>query len=230
MLIVPEIEELRKLEAPEWKAAFTALQKIIETVNALPIIRGQGHPEGAITAPLGWIYCRADALMNEALFVKLSETGNTGWAPVLNGQAGMVTTKRQIGGSTSSGVFTQVNPTTDAIIIPPNCHQMSFNLAFTGTGQARIKIGQNVSNVVAASGTVTVNGLPAGKKVSLVVEALASAGSVTAMLEIMETAIVVGGQLSGGTASTSGSTPAPSEPPVIPPSEREGGWGEVLEL
>ena len=40
---------------------------------------GSGSPEGALTAPIGSMWTRADGSTNTTLYVKESGTGNTGW-------------------------------------------------------------------------------------------------------------------------------------------------------
>jgi hypothetical protein len=218
-LVISEIEKFRK-EAPE---LFMALTKIVDAYNRLPMRSGTGSPEGIEGAPAGTLYCRRDPLMGEMLFVKSTPDGNTGWVPVANAASGLVRSPRMVGGSTSAAGFTKVNGG-DQIVIPPNCYSMSFNLTFTGTGQARIKIGPNTSNTLTASGVVTVNGLMGGARQDLSVEALAGAGSVTAMLELVETTVIAASQLTGGTAVPGGSPP-PEVPPDPPPPETPR-WGE----
>lgn len=41
---------------------------------------GSGSPEGVVTAPIGSLYSRTDGGLLTSLYVKQSETGNTGWA------------------------------------------------------------------------------------------------------------------------------------------------------
>lgn len=43
------------------------------------VISGTGSPEGAVTAPVGIIYLRADGSAGSTLYVKEAGTGNTGW-------------------------------------------------------------------------------------------------------------------------------------------------------
>lgn len=47
--------------------------------TTIPIMTGQGTPEGAVTAPVGSLYLRTDGGSNTTLYVKQSGTGNTGW-------------------------------------------------------------------------------------------------------------------------------------------------------
>jgi hypothetical protein len=44
------------------------------------VIKGSGSPEGAVAAPVGSIFQRADGGASTSLYVKESGTGNTGWA------------------------------------------------------------------------------------------------------------------------------------------------------
>jgi hypothetical protein len=41
--------------------------------------RGEGSPEGVVTAPVGSAYLRSDGGAGTTLYVKESGTGNTGW-------------------------------------------------------------------------------------------------------------------------------------------------------
>lgn len=43
------------------------------------IIRGEGSPEGVVTAPVGYLYLRSDGGANTTLYVKESGTSSTGW-------------------------------------------------------------------------------------------------------------------------------------------------------
>jgi len=43
------------------------------------ISTGTGTPEGAVTAPPGCVFIRADGAAGTTLYVKESGTGNTGW-------------------------------------------------------------------------------------------------------------------------------------------------------
>jgi hypothetical protein len=45
------------------------------------VMAGFGTPEGAVTAPVGSLYLRANGGANTTLYIKESGTGNTGWIP-----------------------------------------------------------------------------------------------------------------------------------------------------
>jgi hypothetical protein len=47
--------------------------------NGCKVITGTGSPEGAVTAPVGSMYTRADGGAGTTLYIKESGTGNTGW-------------------------------------------------------------------------------------------------------------------------------------------------------
>lgn len=47
--------------------------------TASVILGGSGSPEGAVTAPVGSLYLRADGGTSSSLYVKESGTGSTGW-------------------------------------------------------------------------------------------------------------------------------------------------------
>ena len=230
-LALPELEVLRNSKQPELKAAFEAFSKLLNAVNSLPIISGVGSPEGVIAASAGTIYCRRDPLMDQALYMKSTPTGNTGWQVIPSNASGMARAVRRIGGTTNSATYVKVNADDDQVNVPPNCYQMSFNVEFTGAGSMRIKIGANYSNVLTASGTVVVNGLSPGRRAALVVEALASAGSVTANVLIVETTLLVGSQMVGGVA-TDASAPSGGGGSVPDPGEGSGEfggrWGESV--
>ena len=82
------------MESCTWPAAgnsinFASLVMLLTTVNGtyyesyLPSLRrGTGSPEGAVTAPVGTMYLRADGGSGTTLYVKeRSESGDHGWVP-----------------------------------------------------------------------------------------------------------------------------------------------------
>lgn len=67
------------LEAQSGTARVASSTKRVE-INDIVFITGTGSPEGVHTAPKGSLFMRTDgATANEALYVKTSGTGNTGW-------------------------------------------------------------------------------------------------------------------------------------------------------
>lgn len=60
--------------APGQPSDYTVEEKLRE------FMRGIGTPEGAVAAPVGTLYIRADGGAGTTLYVKESGTGNTGWA------------------------------------------------------------------------------------------------------------------------------------------------------
>lgn len=61
------------------------LNTILEALDARAtaieamVRRGEGSPEGVVTAPVGTAYLRSNGGANTTLYVKESGTGNTGW-------------------------------------------------------------------------------------------------------------------------------------------------------
>lgn len=56
------------------------LNTILAAIEARLPIEGTGTPEGAVSAPVGALYVRADGGVGSTFYVKQVGTGNTGWA------------------------------------------------------------------------------------------------------------------------------------------------------
>lgn len=67
----------RSALAPANGHAFSGPVAVSGTVVGM--MAGSGTPEGAVTAPVGWLYLRTDGGASTTLYVKESGTGNTGW-------------------------------------------------------------------------------------------------------------------------------------------------------
>ena len=59
-----------------WQQYFIDIATII---NGLNIQKGEGTPEGNVTASVGNLYLRTDGGTSTTLYIKESGTGNTGW-------------------------------------------------------------------------------------------------------------------------------------------------------
>lgn len=59
----------------------------ISLYGSKSLIRGDGAPEGVVTAPIGCIYERANGGTSTTIYIKESGTGNTGWVAI-GGTAG----------------------------------------------------------------------------------------------------------------------------------------------
>lgn len=66
--------ELRLIQA--------ALEQEKRFSNGAVWLSGRGDPEGAVAAPVGSLFTRADGGANTTLYVKESGAGNTGWRAV----------------------------------------------------------------------------------------------------------------------------------------------------
>lgn len=60
---------------------YNATTKEVTYTDTL-VTTGTGSPEGAITAPVGRLFLRTNGDAETTMYVKISGTGNTGWAPV----------------------------------------------------------------------------------------------------------------------------------------------------
>lgn len=56
-----------------------SLPFVTEEVFAQYILRGEGTPEGAVTAEVGTLYLRTDGSTDTTLYVKETGSGTTGW-------------------------------------------------------------------------------------------------------------------------------------------------------
>lgn len=60
-----------------------ALERALEALLVQPgrftLLRGDGSPEGVVTAPVGTLYLRDDGGAGTSMYVKESGAGNTGW-------------------------------------------------------------------------------------------------------------------------------------------------------
>ena len=65
------------LQDPGTRRNFEALDRRTKALGS--IFRGTGTPEGAVTAPVGSLYLRADGGASTTLYVKESGTDDTGW-------------------------------------------------------------------------------------------------------------------------------------------------------
>ncbi|MFL5385759.1 MAG: hypothetical protein ACJ8GN_24860 [Longimicrobiaceae bacterium] len=72
----------------QFHSGFVGLSRLLSTgwievvggsLNAPRVLRGNGSPENAVTAPVGTHYQRADGGAGTTFYVKESGTGNTGW-------------------------------------------------------------------------------------------------------------------------------------------------------
>jgi hypothetical protein len=61
---------------PVLRYNFTSLSNALRHI---PIIWGDGDPEGVIEAPPGFLYLRIDGGAGTTLYVKETGTGKTGW-------------------------------------------------------------------------------------------------------------------------------------------------------
>lgn len=196
-IFTPELEEIANRDP----GLYEILRKVVNAVNDSPILRGKGYPEGRVAGRPGMMYVAEDPRMGDAVFIKLSGTGKTGWAVLGNSLSGMVNTVQKISGSTTQAAFTTVASTT--VILPPNIRELSATLTLTGSGAARLKIGNVVSNEITASGTARLVGMPVGTQ-TLEIQAKASADSVTAEVQLIQSAFIAGDQMVGGTAQVGG--------------------------
>ena len=73
-----------------------------------PFVRaGSGNPEGAISAPVGSIWCRTDGGSGTSAYIKETGSGNTGWVPISSGASGAVLL--------TSASSQQIQPSADVI-------------------------------------------------------------------------------------------------------------------
>lgn len=229
-LFIPEIERLARDEP----LLYEIFQKVIKAVNATPVLTGKKSPEGGVAAPPGTLYLSSQPLLGDSVYVKESGQGKAGWRALVNSGSGVVRTKRAFSGTTSAAAFTTVAST--EIDVPANTRKLEFTLSLTGAGSARLKMGGGVSNEIAASGVAMLAAPPKGLQL-LEVQAKATAGTVTATLDIYEAGFLAGNQLAGAredrqtlgvpkTATlepTSLSADALPGPPTSPTARTHGG-------
>lgn len=97
---------------------YNATTKEVTYTDTL-VTTGTGSPEGAITAPVGRLFLRTNGDAETTMYVKISGTGNTGWAPVrTNSTPPSWSIVRGITGMTPVPFGTITGYTDD--IVPPN--------------------------------------------------------------------------------------------------------------
>lgn len=219
-LTIPELEELRNSDNPY---LYETMRKMLNFLNTIPIVRGNGNPNGALAARPGTIYVPTDPLMGEAQYVKVAGTDENGWAAPINGLSGLLRFAVTYATSTMSAVFV-VGKTID-LIPPANTRQMSFAVTVTGAGAVRLRVrGTNiVSNELAVNGTLTLHSVPNTAR-QIDIEIKATAATFTADVVVYGSMLIAGDQVMGSREDSvqgQGTTGDPS--PEITPEHPGGG-------
>jgi len=227
-LIIPELEELKSTAEPY---LYETLRKVVGAINAVPIIKGQGEPNGEVAALPGTLYIPTDPLLGESLYQKVSGTDENGWAAPINGLSGLLRLPVEYTGSTTNGTFTVVE---EILLIPPaNTRKLEFNVVVTGDGAVRLKIqGTNIySNTLAANGVLTLLSIPNSAR-GIDIECMANAATFSATVTVYANLLISGDQVTGSRADSSSSGTGASgatggaatgTPSGMPPSESPSG-------